>query len=181
MDSINCFSDFMKHPGNFIPRPIRDIVLAPSTLKRTVHSLEQMCTPGSARAAIIGIFGGGWATLPIAKRMIQAAIRIGIAVLGVFFVIGCNRSMIMTTALVGLISLPAAITMNGGLLLIGGISVIAQAIVTNSLTSLGLGSFLMLGGFLTLEFHDIFPIGLGEGVIQSVAEEYQGAITQAIK
>jgi hypothetical protein len=150
-----------------IPRPVRDMVTAPSDTKKAYQGIHQM---GIGGQAIIGMFGGGRLTLPPAERMAKAALRISLAALGAFFALKMSWHLGACALLGGMVSLPATAIAFGTYFLGIGLCATKTALAKGTLSALATCLGGIVGGYLTLEAHDIVPFGVGEIVIDRAAK-----------
>lgn len=155
---------------SIIPRPIRDIISGPIEIADWKNSF-QSAKPGSAQSAIFGTLGGGAFVLPLAERMVKAALRLGFVALGVFAVMSTGSALGVGAVLAGLISLPALAIAGGGALAGYGCASICSSLAIGSFSSLGVGLASLAAGWIVLELHDIVPFGLAEmAIINPLAE-----------
>src|SRR4051812_1739979 len=119
-----------------IPRPIRDIVMAPFLISSNVKKMKGF-QAGSAEAAIVGTFGGGAWNLPLANGMIKACARTALAGLAVIALSG--KSLAVAAIIGSFISMPATVIVGGAALLLNGYNAISLALATGSLISTGSG------------------------------------------
>lgn len=155
-----------------IPKPIRDCFSAARALDESI-SLITSVAPGSAGAAVLGIFGGGALTLPPANKLIQTAGRIALAALG-FVAFQFTGGYVTAACVLGsLISLPAVAIVGSTSLSMYGISAAWSSLFTGCLTTLGLGLAGLAGGAVLSELYDIVPFGIGDCAISSLAEKLE--------
>lgn len=147
-----------------IPRPVRDIVVGPFEINHRVNQIRNT-GPDSAASAIVGIFGGGFITLPPASKMMAASARLSFAALGAFALYKAGSSIAIAAVLGATVSLPSVAIVGGSWLLYHAATALTASLASGSFMTLGIGMASLAGGWLTLECHDIIPFGIAERLI----------------
>lgn len=163
-----------------IPRPLRDMVAGPYQLDRLKKTSERS-GPESGFNAVIGILGGGSFTEPTARKIVCAPLRIGLAAAGVFALMKFGAAPLVAGCLGGVFSVPSLAVAGGGYLAYyGGVSAIS-ALASGSLAELAIGFAAIASGWITLEYHDILPLGIAEFVlVQPIAQKFWPYIVKSI-
>jgi hypothetical protein len=162
-----------------VPRPLRDIVAGPYFSRNAVSAVMRGCEENQGMNAVIGILGGGHITLPPAKQMIRAMLRTGMVAAIALALIKTQGSLAVGAVLTGIISLPAFAIAGGSVLLYSGCAAVYSTLASGCLTTLGIGLAFAAGGFITLEMHDIYPIGIAEStMIEPMADAYAKPLSE---
>ena len=152
-------------PNLLIPRPVRDLFDA-----QAAHDLLERTLGSSGNNFAISLFRAV-TNQAIGSLKYSAVIRTALAALTYFAVVKTGAALPIAAVLTGIVSLPTLAIGTGTVLVYHGIAAIAASLSTGSFVTLGLGLSAAAGGWLTLEYHDILPYGLGEGVIQGFANK----------
>lgn len=164
-----------------IPRPVREIVAGPFLSRNAFSAISEGCEQNQGINALVGMFGGASVTLPPAKEMISAMLRTGLVAAIALALLKTHSSLAVGAVLTGIVSLPALAIAGGSFLLYSGCATVYSTLATGSLTTLGIGLACVAGGYLTLELHDICPIGLAETfAILPMADAYAKPLTELI-
>ncbi len=147
-----------------IPRPLRDIVMAPYQAKAAAH------------APLIVVESGKPHISP-AEKMISAILRVILAAIG-FFILLQPVNMALTAAILGVLSLPSVAIIVGSALLWYGGTAACAALAVGSFSSFSIGVGFFMLGWVTLEYHDIIPFWLAELGIKSIADNNRASLTQ---
>lgn len=162
-----------------IPRPYRDIICGPFQIRNNINVMKNQ-KDGSAGAALIGCFGGGFLTLPLAENIIKGTLRTALAAAGAFALFKLNISLPVASVVASTVSLPSVCVAGGSWLLGNGAAATISALSSGSFAALGVG-FLSLGaGWLVLEKYDLLPIGLGEKAVDKITDDWKGPLIDAL-
>lgn len=152
--------------SKIVPAPIRDIVFTQFEIRNCRDDMRG-AQPGSADAALIGVFGGGVVSQPLAAKLIGATSRVALAAIGAYAVSSFGLSLPVAAVLSGIVSLPALSIAGGSWILYHGVAASVSALATGSFTTLGIGVACLAGGWITLENYDVAELGLAEQCVIS--------------
>lgn len=146
-----------------IPRPLRDFITVPYDINNYKNDCQRAASDyGSEGMAVLGMFGGGFVSKPLAHMLINAGLRVATVALGVFAFSTFGGSAPVALAFGAVISLPSALIVAGCGLLKFGVAAIIASFASGSFASLGIGLAASAGGWLALEYHDFLPWGIAE-------------------
>lgn len=113
-----------------------------------------------------------FALLPV-EKLIKTSLRIVLVAVAAFTLSQFAGSLAVAATIGALVSLPATAIIAGSWLLYYGAMMTTSALSTGAFTTLGIALASIAGGYITLEFHDIFAFGIAEyGLIDPCATHF---------
>lgn len=154
---------------SFIPRPISDLI-APFAHTAKINKILKT----SDRSTVPAL---KCLTREVQKYMdrdmIHAVLRTALAAGCAFALYKLGGSLAVAATVGALASLPTVALAGGSYLLYLGGSATIAAVSSGSFSTLGIGLATLAAGWITLEYHDLIPLGIiDQNIIQPLANAY---------
>ncbi|AYV83389.1 MAG: hypothetical protein Hyperionvirus6_70 [Hyperionvirus sp.] len=168
--------------ANLLLRPLTDIISSYKDIKAFSSAARNSKSEGVN--ALLGIFGGGIITLPLANKIILSMSHISIAFLNQIIITMIGTNPIYTLILSSVLSLPSAILLLASKILWFGLQNVLSALKSENIIDdyeYVVKSLLCILAIIMFKYYDILPYGLFEKkIFPSFPKEFAPSLVKFI-